>query len=337
MLFKFELKMAILKNNITNIQRVADEVKNGGLVAFPTETVYGLGANGLDPLAIAKIFEAKQRPSFNPLIIHINSLEQLDELAVIKNKITHKIINSFWPGPLTIVLPKKEIVPNIVTAGNSTVALRMPAHPLALELIQRAGCPIAAPSANLFGRLSPTTAQHVEDQLGRQVDLILDGGNCEVGLESTIVQVIDEEVYLLRPGGLITEEIENVIGKELRRKKRIEDNPNAPGQLKSHYAPSIPIDFISDELLSKLNGKKVAAMFLEENKYQFPFEDVKILAPNGNFREAAVNLFAFLHDFEKKSYDYIVCESVAEIGLGKAIMDRLRKATNHYSDYDILR
>lgn len=328
--------MAIIKNNNANIQRVAEEIKKGGLVAFPTETVYGLGANGLDAIAAAKIFEVKQRPAFNPLILHINSISQIEELASVESDLVYKVVNTFWPGPLTIVLPKKETVPNIITSGNPTVAIRMPAHRVALELIHHAGCPIAAPSANLFGRLSPTTAEHVEEQLGDKINFILDGGNCTIGLESTIIQFEGDDVYLLRPGGLVIEEVEKLIGKSVKVKRK-SASPESPGQLKSHYAPSIPIKFIDEIDFSLLKNKKIAGLFLQEKNFDFNFNAVKILSTKGDLREAAVSLFSILHDFEKEQFDLIACEKIPEIGLGKAIMDRLRKAVNHYIDYDFVR
>jgi len=192
----------IIDSSKENIQKAADEIISGGIVAFPTETVYGLGADGLNPTAVAKIFEAKQRPSFNPLILHISSSDQLNDLVTIENDIVYKLINKFWPGPLTLVLTKKDIVPDIVTAGNPTVAVRMPNHPIAKALIDACGRPIAAPSANQFGFLSPTTAEHVEKQLGDKVKIILDGGKSNVGVESTIVEITKTEVFLLRHGGI---------------------------------------------------------------------------------------------------------------------------------------
>ncbi|KAB2840815.1 MAG: threonylcarbamoyl-AMP synthase, partial [Melioribacteraceae bacterium] len=180
--------MKILEATEQNILNAANVLKSGGLTAFPTETVYGLGADGLNPIAVSKIFEAKNRPAFNPLILHIANYNQLEEICYLNNKKIELLITSFWPGPLTLVVPKKKIVPDIVTSGNETVAVRMPDHPVALSLISKAGRPIAAPSANRFGELSPTTAEHVAKQLGDNVDIILDGGPCRVGVESTILE-----------------------------------------------------------------------------------------------------------------------------------------------------
>src|SRR4030043_2157115 len=196
-----------------SIRQAAGLIKKGGLVAFPTETVYGLGANAFNPIAVARIFEVKKRPHFDPLIVHVASQGDLDKLGSEIPSDAKKVMKQFWPGPLTIVLLKKEEVPEIVTSGLPTVAVRMPRHPMTLSLIELAGSPIVGPSANPFGYLSPTTAEHVRDQLGDQIDFILDGGSCEVGVESTIVSFFEKEPMLLRPGGVPLEEIEPIIGK----------------------------------------------------------------------------------------------------------------------------
>ena len=204
--------MNLVESNSETIKKASEIIRHGGLVAFPTETVYGLGADGLNSIAVAKIFEAKKRPSFNPLILHIADKNYLHNLVEYKDTRVDNLISKFWPGPLTLVLPKKDIVPDIVTAGNPTVAVRMPNHPIALELINESRTPIAAPSANKFGHLSPTTAKHVQKYLGDKVDLILDGGKSFVGVESTIIQYHEGGFYLLRHGGLAKEEIEKEIG-----------------------------------------------------------------------------------------------------------------------------
>lgn len=321
--------MATLKANSENIERAAKIILNGGLVAFPTETVYGLGANGFDGIAAAKIFEIKKRPSFNPLILHISDLNQLEDIVVIKNFQTHEIIKQFWPGPLTIVLKKTDKVPDIITAGNPTVAVRMPSHRVALELLYKAGSPIAAPSANEFGQLSPTEAIHVEEQIGKHIDIILDGGPCEVGVESTIIEIGEEEIFLLRHGGVPVEEIEEFLGKKVGR-KQFQSRPNAPGQLDYHYAPKIPINFIDEVDLNITKTKKVGALLFSENFYDFPFASVKILSSLGNLQEAAANLFSLLHELETENLDLILCEKIERSGLGWAIMDRLTKAVKKF-------
>lgn len=322
--------MNLLKANSDNISKAADVIKNGGLVAFPTETVYGLGANGLDPIAAAKIFEAKNRPSFNPLILHIPSYDYIERICNIELARIEKVIKAFWPGPLTLVLPKKDIVPDIITAGHSTVAVRIPRHPVAKELIEKAQTPVAAPSANAFSQLSPTEAQHVVNQLGEKVDIILDGGNCKVGVESTIMQIEEDEFTLLRPGGLPVEEIENLLGIKLNRKIPINETPNSPGQLPFHYSPKIPLKIIGRFDETTLEGKKVGALFFKSKSIDFNFADERFLSKEGCLTEAAANLFAFLHDMEKEDLDLIIAEPFDEEGLGRAIMDRLNKAAKRF-------
>lgn len=319
--------MSLVKANSESIQQAAKIIKCGGLVAFPTETVYGLGADGLNPIAVAKIFEVKKRPSFNPLILHISDKDSLEKFSPIKNEKIDLLIEKFWPGPLTLVLPKSDIVPDIVTSGNPTVAVRMPNHSVALQLIEASGTPIAAPSANKFGYLSPTEAKHVEKYLGDKVDMILDGGKSPIGVESTIIQFHENEFYLLRPGGLSKEEIENEIGKIKTGKIDI-NKPTAPGQLPFHYSPQTPLKFFNKKFLDK--DKKIGALFFKENKIDFKFAEVKLLSVTGNLREAAANLFSHLHELEKSNLDLILVEPVEEKGLGRAIMDRLRKASNKF-------
>lgn len=322
--------MNLLKATSENISKAADVIKNGGLVAFPTETVYGLGANGLDPIAAAKIFEAKNRPSFNPLILHIPSYEYIERICDINFSEIEKVVSKFWPGPLTLVLPKKDIVPDIITAGHSTVAVRIPRHPVAKELIEKAQTPVAAPSANAFSQLSPTEAQHVVNQLGDKVDIILDGGNCNVGVESTIIQIENDEYTLLRPGGLPIEDIENLVGKKLNRKIPLNETPNSPGQLPFHYSPKIPLKIIGRFDEEFLKGKKVGALFFKERKIDFKFSDERFLSKDGCMTEAAANLFAYLHEMEKEDLDIIIAEPFEEEGLGRAIMDRLNKAAKRF-------
>lgn len=321
--------MKLLEATNKNIDLAVNVLNSDGLVAFPTETVYGLGANGLCPIAVAKIFEAKKRPTFNPLILHVSSVEMLNEIAIIDNPKIEKLINNFWPGPLTLVLPKKSNVPDIVTAGLETVAVRMPNNKIALELIKKLNKPIAAPSANYFGRLSPTSAQHVSNQLGTSVDIILDGGECSVGVESTIVKILNDENLLLRPGGIPKEEIESIIG-DLKYSTEVE-TPNSPGQLKIHYAPEIPIYFYDENKIQNQSNKKLGGLFFQHPKLDKHFSSIKILSPKGNFREAASNLFSLLHQLENEKLDMIFVEKIDKQGLGIAIMDRLIKAVNKYS------
>jgi L-threonylcarbamoyladenylate synthase len=319
--------MSTVIANRETILQAAEIIMRGGLVAFPTETVYGLGANGLDPIAVAKIFDAKKRPTFNPLILHISDKSWLHKYSTIDNEKVSALIKKFWPGPLTLVLPKTAIVPEIVTAGNTTVAIRMPYHEVALQLIEACGVPVAAPSANKFGHLSPTEAAHVSKYLGDKVDLILDGGKCSVGVESTILEFCDDEFYLLRPGGLSKEEIEKEIG-PIKHGAVNPNKPNAPGQLPFHYSPATPLRIYDTKLLDK--NLKIGAVFLKRIQNDFPFASVRILSSNGDLREAAANLFSFLHELEREHLDLILVEAVEEKGLGRAIMDRLKRAAKKF-------
>ncbi len=320
--------MKQLSPTSNNIKISAKELKLGNLVAFPTETVYGLGADGLNPIAVSKIFETKKRPTFNPLILHINSMQMLNKIAWLKEKKIEKLLDKFWPGPLTIILPKKEIVPDIVTAGLETVAVRMPNNKIALQLIKELGNPIAAPSANSFGKLSPTTAEHVAKQLSEKVDIILDGGSCNVGVESTIVKITKDKNYLLRPGGISVEELESVAGKFENLNN--ENKPDSPGQLKIHYAPEIPIYFFDEEKIIENRYKNLGGLFFRKSKLEKYFSSIKILSQKGNLNEAAANVFSFLHEFENENVDMIFVETIEYSGLGNAIMDRLSKAVNKF-------
>jgi L-threonylcarbamoyladenylate synthase len=315
------------------IYRAAEIIKGGGIVAFPTETVYGLGADAFNPLAVARVFEVKRRPYFDPLIVHVAHPSDVEELVKEIPSNAKKLVEKFWPGPLTVVLLKEEDIPDIVTAGLPTVAIRMPNHPMALSLIKESKCPIAAPSANPFGYLSPTTAEHVRDQLGDQVDLILDGGPCPVGVESTIVSFLEGELRLLRPGGVSLEEIESIIGKvEISPIEK--DRPSAPGMLPRHYAPRTPIVLDWDEKnLDLYKDKNIGLLAFQEPKNNLKFHRIEVLSKKGDIREAAANLFAAIRRLDALNLDLIVAETIPEIGLGRAIMDRLRRASrNQFTD-----
>lgn len=315
-----------MKNDET-IHQAAQIIRNGGIVAFPTETVYGLGADAFNPLAVARIFEVKRRPYFDPLIVHVAHPADMKNLVKEIPSNAKKLTERFWPGPLTVVLLKDENIPEIVTAGLSTVAIRMPSHPMALSLIKESKCPIAAPSANPFGYLSPTTAEHVRDQLGDQVDLILDGGPCPVGVESTIVSFLEERPRLLRPGGVSLEEIESVIGK-VEISPIEDDKPSAPGMLPKHYAPRTAIVLNwNDKNLKIDKNKKIGLLAFQEIKNHLKFHSVEVLSKKGDLREAAANLFAAIRRLDALDLDLIVAEPIPEIGLGRAIMDRLRRAS----------
>ncbi len=309
------------------IRQAAEIIRGGGIVAFPTETVYGLGADAYNPLAVARIFEVKRRPYFDPLIVHIAFPADLIKLVKDIPSSAKKLTEKLWPGPLTVVLFKEEHIPDIVTAGLPTIAVRMPDHPMALSLIKESKGPIAAPSANPFGYLSPTMAEHVREQLGDRVDLILDGGPCPVGVESTIVSFSENKPRLLRPGGVSLEEIEAMIGKvEI---SPIKDRPSAPGMLPRHYAPRTPIVLDWDEKhLDTYKDKKIGFLVFQEPENFLEFEHIEVLSKKGDFREAAANLFSAIRRLDALHLDLILAEAVPEAGLGRAIMDRLRRATS---------
>jgi len=305
----------------------AQHIREGKLVAFPTETVYGLGANALDAHAVARIFELKERPAFDPLIVHIADFKDIERLTNINDARVKMLCDQFWPGPLTIILPKSSLVPDIVTSGLETVGIRMPDHPVALELIRLSGCPIAAPSANKFGQLSPTKARHVSKQLP-DVDFLLDGGQAGVGIESTIIRLNDFGFQILRHGFITREEIERIIPfQELPLSE--ENNIVSPGMLKSHYSPEKPIYLASSLNLNSIDKSKAAHLSLYGDNTD-GYKTVEILAPDGNLSTAAVNLFAAIHRLEESDAEFIVAEAVPETGIGIAIMDKLRKAAYRY-------
>lgn len=312
-----------------NICKAANIIKNGGLVAFPTETVYGLGANALNPFAVAKIFELKERPSFDPLIVHIASF---DELNILSTGVTEKVMRlakHFWPGPLTIVLPKSSIVPDIVTSGLNTVGIRMPKNRVALELIKESKCPIAAPSANKFGQLSPVNAHHVKKQLPN-VDYVLDGGNTTVGIESTIVSIEDDICQLLRPGFISLEDIEKALPDTFIFNSKKNKKIVSPGLLKSHYSPKKPL-YILNQLLPDL--PEFSGIILHGNKHVVS-STAKVIYTSQTYNkvEISANLFAALHAMEEdESVNSIYIEPVEETGLGIAIMDRINKAAYQYN------
>lgn len=321
--------MKPIKATNENIKKAAQIIKEGGTIAFPTETVYGLGADGLNPVAVAKIFQIKKRPSFNPLILHINKKEQLGEICNISNERINLLIEKLWPGPLTLVLPKRKIVPEIVTADNPTVAVRMPDNLIALKLIEYSETPIAAPSANLFNRLSPTTADHVYKQLGDNVDMILEGGATDVGVESTIIEIDEDKIFLLRPGGVTKETLEQILKTNIEQKKTTSDL-NSPGQLPFHYSPKTKLKFIDDFDLNSLSNKRVGGIFFRNVDSSIDLKERRVLSEKGDLREAAANLFSLLHILDEKNLDLIVIEKIPEQDLGLAIMDRLKKAVANF-------
>ena len=306
------------------IGRAAELLRAGGVVAFPTETVYGLGADARNDAAVARIFEIKGRPRFDPLIVHVSEPEMAAEVAAEMPPAGAELVRRFWPGPLTLVLPKRADIPDLVTAGLPTVGVRMPRHPLARELIRRAGVPVAAPSANPFGRTSPTTARHVEELLGGAVDAILDGGACEVGVESTILSLAGGEPLLLRMGGLELEEIEAAIGR-VRVAPPTDDVPLAPGRTLRHYAPRTRL--VLEEDLAAVKGDARAGLLTFRGRGdEGTFGGAEALSRSGDLREAAARLFAALRRLDALGLETIHAELVPERGLGRAINDRLRRA-----------
>ena len=304
----------------STLRQAAQTIQNGGLVAFPTETVYGLGANVYNANAVAGIFAAKGRPTFNPLISHIAEIDTLYELAQTDSRV-QELSKQFWPGPLTFVLNRKNTNPSLdlVCAGLKTITVRMPNHPIALELIKTSGVPIAAPSANKSQSISPTTARHVFESLGSKIDMILDGGSCKVGLESTIIDLTTSKTVLLRAGGLAKEEIEKFLNEEVVISHGNHELPSSPGQMLKHYAPQIPMR------INVLPQDKHA----DEFYIGFGCMDGDInLSKNGNLTEAAANLFAFMHLAESQTdYPAIAMAPIPEVGLGLAINDRIRRAS----------
>lgn len=304
-----------------NLKKAAEILKKGGLVAFPTETVYGLGANALNPQAVSKIFEVKKRPRFDPLIVHLAKAEEAKKYVKQWPVLAEKLSQAFWPGPLTLVLYKNQLIPSIVTAGLSTVALRVPSHPVAQRLLMEAGVPVAAPSANPFGFVSPTRAEQVEETIGKKVDLILEAGQSPLGLESTVISLIAGKPEVLRLGSLTLEEIENVCPEvKITKKRKI----LSPGQLKRHYATHTPLKIFKGQIVKEKNAAFLA--FSEKPKTSI-FKEVKILSPKKDLKEAAANFFSFLYELDKKNYQAIYVEPVPEEGLGRAIMDRIKRAS----------
>jgi len=310
------------------ITEAAAIIRGGGLVAFPTETVYGLGADACNARAVARIFEVKGRPRMDPLIVHVGGWEEALLYGEMSAPPARSLAERFWPGPLTLVVPRKDRTPWIVTAGLETVAIRVPAHPAALELIRASGCGIAAPSANRFGRVSPSEAIHVAQQLGEKVDLILDAGKCPVGVESTILSLAGAVPRLLRAGGTPLEEIENVIG-EIERPTGDPSRPESPGQMERHYATRTPLTLTTEENLDPetLRSRRTGLLALVAPSRPEGFAAIEILSESGDLREAAANLFSALHRLDELNLDCLVAFQVPETGLGLAIMDRLRRCT----------
>lgn len=313
----------------TDLAYAAAQLRVGKLVGIPTETVYGLAANALDPEAVASIFEAKNRPAFDPLIVHLADFEQAAAYCSHIPDLAYRLAATFCPGPITFILPKNHLIPDLVSAGHPTVGIRIPNHLLTLALLQQLDFPLAAPSANPFGYVSPTTAQHVADQLGDKIAYILDGGACEIGLESTIIDLSATAPKVLRLGGLALEQLEAAVGQKLALQTS-SSNPKAPGMLMKHYAPNKRLRWAHEPASAKNEPlpdlAKTAWLRFSEPLAHVPLKQQFVLSPSGDFKQAASRLFALLRELDQSAFDLILVEKAPEIGLGRAINDRLKRA-----------
>ena len=341
------MKTIISKIDVDNIdeneiKKQALLLKEGKTVIFPTETVYGLGANALDEEAVNKIYEAKGRPSDNPLIVHIYNKEDINKLADNISEKAIKVMDTFWPGPITIVLNKKDIVPKTTSGGLNTVAIRMPAHKIAQALIKESGIPIAAPSANISGRPSPTKGAHVKDEMQGRVSGIILGDDCNYGLESTVLDMTEDTPMILRPGSITKEDLENLIGEVLLdpslEKKEDNKKAKAPGMKYTHYSPNAEVYIVSgdkENVVNEINKKikentsnnlKTGVMCLEENKYKY---DGFCISLGKTLDEVGSNLFGTLIEMDNNNIDIIYSEEFPNEGVGRAIMNRLLKSAGY--------
>jgi L-threonylcarbamoyladenylate synthase len=318
------------------IQVASSELLRGGVVALPTETVYGLAANALDPIAVGRIFEIKGRPLTDPLIVHVldgSWVGRYSAAAKFSNRV-EKIINAFWPGPLTIVLPKKKNIPDAVTAGLDTVALRCPRHPLFQAVLREIEIPLAAPSANPFGYVSPTSVEQVRETLGGKVRVIIDGGPCAIGLESTILDLTQKVPKILRPGAVTAGEISSALGESVcdYTAQIVSKNPNSPGQLEQHYCTNTPLFLFANGCREFQSiGGEVAVVFNKKPDFDVPGFDVFWLSECGDPNVIAKNLFATLQKLDDHEYGAILCERPIRSGIGVAIDDRLQRAAAKFT------
>lgn len=310
-----------------SIKKAIDILNNEDIVAIPTETVYGLAGNIYSEKAIRKIFEVKQRPLFNPLIVHLHAVEQLEEIVTEIPGKAKLLADTFWPGSLTLILKKKAKVPDLITAGKDTVAVRIPNHPVTLALLKELSFPLAAPSANPFNRISPTRASHVADYFKNTLQMVLDGGECAHGLESTIVGFENDDPIVYRLGAISVEDIEKVVGKvDLRNKK--ENAPLAPGMLAKHYSPKTRMYLTKHpgQLIEAHQDQRIGVLSFSENFTALNIEHIEILSKTGDLKEAASRLYSALHTLDSLGLDLIVAQTFPDFGLGRSINDRLVRA-----------
>jgi len=342
------LKVDSAEPDLNLIRRATEIIRKGGTVAFPTETVYGLGANALDPEAVTKIFKAKQRPTDNPLIVHVADKNDVYKLAEHVPQKATQLMDAFWPGPLTLILKKHQTVPDATTAGLDTIAVRMPKHKVALALIEESKVPIAAPSANVAGKPSPTLAEHVIRDLYGRVDVIIDAGPTNIGLESTVIDVTATPPVVLRPGGITYERLTEVLD-EVRLHPTVFGRPSpgetarSPGMKHRHYAPAAQVVVVEAEDFRKLvkkvqqlvdmyrqQKKRVGVLATDESMPMYDVEVVKSMGSRRRLADCARSLFRLLREFDEEKVDVIVAEGVPLEGVGLTIMNRLRKAADHH-------
>ena len=312
----------------SDISKAIELLNKEDVVAIPTETVYGLAGNIYSEKAIRKIFEVKQRPLFNPLIVHIPSIDHLEKIVREFPVKAQKLAEAFWPGSLTLILPKRSNIPEIVTGGKDTVGVRIPNHPVTLSLLKQLSFPLAAPSANPFNRISPTSSDHVKAYFENTLSMVLEGGECKNGIESTIIGFENNEAILYRLGGISVEDIEKIIGK-IQIRNISETTPNAPGMLAKHYAPKTKMFLLDDldKFIENNKSKKIGILKFKENLNTASVEHIEILSKSGDLKEAASKLYSTLHKLDSLNLDLIVAERFPDVGLGKSINDRLERAT----------
>jgi L-threonylcarbamoyladenylate synthase len=341
------LKVDASQPDIEKIRAAADIIRKGGLVAFPTETVYGLGADALNPKAVSALFQAKKRPLDNPPIVHVENVNDVYRLATQVPQKADKLMKTFWPGPLTLVFKRSPIIPDVTVAGLNTVAVRMPQHAVALALIRESRCPIAAPSANLAGKPSPTSAEHVLNDLNGRIDAILDAGPTMVGVESTVLDMGVDPPMILRPGGTPLEALQKAIGEVqlhpfvAAEKELPIEKARSPGMKHKHYAPNAQVIVVEGGVSSVmaivkslisaywLQDKRVGVLATDETSWAYEADVVKSLGSRRNVNAMAANLFRLLREFDEENVDVVISESVPTEGLGLAVMNRLRKASGY--------